>query len=106
MATYVLSYRNPKGYTPTPQTRAQWMAWFDGMGDALVNLGQPVGLRSNLGNCDSDTTELGGYSIVSAPDLATAVAIAEGCPALGRDGGIEVGELLDVTPVVADAVNG
>jgi hypothetical protein len=94
MATYVLSYRNPKGYSPTPETRAQWFAWFDGMGDALVDMGQPVGTRSELGNCDSDATEIGGYSLISAPDLEAAVSIAKGCPHLDRDGGVEVGELL------------
>ena len=53
MATYVFSYRNPKGYAPSPETRAQWFDWFEGMGDALVNIGQPVSNRSSLGNCDS-----------------------------------------------------
>lgn len=57
---YVFSYRNPKGYAPSPETRAQWFDWFEGMGDALVSIGQPVSNRNSLGNCDSDTTELGG----------------------------------------------
>ena len=98
MATYVLSYRNPKGYVPTPETRAEWFGWFEGMGDALLDIGKPVGGRSNLGNCDSDSTELGGYSVIDAPDLEAAIAIAKGCPHLTRDGGVEVGELLVVEP--------
>ena len=100
MATYVFSYRNPKGYAPSPETRAQWFDWFAGMGDALVNIGQPVSNRSSLGNCDSDTTELGGYTVVSAPDLQAALAIAKGCPHLDRDGGVEIGELADLQPDV------
>jgi hypothetical protein len=98
MATYVFSYRNPKGYAPGPETRARWFDWFEGMGDALVNIGQPVSSRSSLGNCDSETTELGGYSMVTAPDLQAALAIAKGCPHLDRDGGVEVGELADLQP--------
>ena len=98
MATFVLSYRNPKGYVPTPETRAQWFDWFAGMGDALVEIGKPVGGRANLGNCESGRTELGGYSVISAPDLDAALAIAKGCPHLDRDGGVEVGELVDVQP--------
>lgn len=94
MATYVLSYRNPTGYTPSAETQAQWWAWFEGMGDALVNIGQPVGARSNIGNCDSDRTELGGYSLIDAPDLDAALTIANGCPHLHHEGGVEVGELV------------
>ena len=98
MATYVFSYRNPRGYAPSPQTRAQWSDWFEGLGDALVSIGQPVSTRSSLGNSDSDTTELGGYSMVTAPGLQAALAIAKGCPHLDRDGGVEVGELADLQP--------
>ena len=75
MATYVFSYRNPKGYAPGPETRAQWFDWFEGMGDALVSIGQPVSNRRSLGTCDSDTTELGGYSIASAACRSGAVTI-------------------------------
>ena len=96
MATYVFSYRNPKGYVPTPETRALWLDWFEGMGDALVDIGKPVAGRGNLGNCDSDGTELGGYSLISAPDLDAALAMAKGCPHLDREGGVEVGELVEV----------
>jgi len=98
MPTYVFSYRNPKGYAPSPETREQWMAWFTGMGDALLDIGQPVAVRESLGTCDSDSTELGGYSMVSAPDLEAALAIAKGCPHLERDGGVEVGELAVLHP--------
>jgi hypothetical protein len=98
MATYVFTYRSPKGYVPSAETGAEWFAWFDGMGDALVNLGHRVDRQSSLGICDSDTTELGGYSIITAPSLDAALAIAKGCPHLKRgEGGVEVGEL-DETP--------
>lgn len=96
MPTYVLSYRSPKGYVPTSESLPQWMAWFEGMGDALADIGRPVGARSSVGNCDSASTELGGYSLISAPDLEAAVTIAKGCPQLGRDGGVEVGEIVEL----------
>ena len=98
MATYVFSYRNPKGYVPSPVTRAKWFDWFDDMGNALVDIGQPVGNRQTLGNCSPDSTELGGYSLVDAPDLDAAAAIAKGCPHLTGDGGVEVGELVELQP--------
>ena len=42
MPEFVFAYRNPVGYTPTPQTRAAWTAWFDGMGQQLADLGKPA----------------------------------------------------------------
>ena len=96
MATYVFSYRNRKGYVPSPETRSQWFDWFGSMGEAVVELGQPVGSRAGIGTCDSATTELSGYSVISAPDLDAALTLARGCPLLDRDGGVEVGELLEV----------
>ncbi len=60
MPDFVFAYRNPAGYTPTPETRAAWTAWFDGMGEQLAELGKPAVARTALGNCGPDSTELGG----------------------------------------------
>jgi hypothetical protein len=101
MATYVFTYRSPKGYIPTVDTRAQWLGWFDSMGDALVTLGHRVDKQSRLGNCDTNSTELGGYSMIEASDLDAALVIAKGCPHLvNGNGGIEVGELDETKPEV------
>jgi hypothetical protein len=96
MPRYVLSYRNATGYTPSPESRAAWMAWFDGMGDQLVEQGKPAVTRLSVGNCSQDNTELGGFSVIEADDLAAAAAIANGCPHLVRGGGVEVGQLGDL----------
>jgi hypothetical protein len=96
MPDFVFAYRNPVGYTPTPETRDAWTAWFDGMGEQLADLGKPAVARAALGNCSADRTELGGYSVIRADDLDAAMAIAKGCPHLERGGGIEVGQLGDV----------
>ena len=99
MPEFVLTYRNPRGYAPTPETRGAWWAWFDGMGDRLVELGKPVVERTSMGNCATETTELGGYSIVRADDLDAALEIAKGCPHLDRGGGVEVGALAEIPDV-------
>jgi hypothetical protein len=52
--------------------------------------------RASVGNCGSDSTELGGYSIVSADDIDDALAIAKGCPHVDGGGGVEVGRLGEV----------
>jgi hypothetical protein len=96
MPTFVLTYRNPVGYAPSPESRAAWAAWFDSMGDQLVDLGKPVIDRTSIGNCATEDTELGGYTLISADDLDGALAIAKGCPHLTRGGGVEVGRLGEV----------
>jgi hypothetical protein len=106
MSTFVFSYRNPIGYSPTPESRARWMAWFDSMGGDLVDLGKPAVGGASVGNCDSATTELGGYSLVRADSLEGALDLAKGCPHLDRDGGVEVGLLGEVTASVGAGTAG
>jgi hypothetical protein len=99
MPTFVLTYRTPTGYTPTPETASTWMAWFEGMSDALVDMGKPVISRNSLGNCSSQSTQLGGYSVIQADDLETATVVAKGCPHLSRNGGVEIGQLGEIPDV-------
>jgi hypothetical protein len=96
MPTFALVYRGPVGYAPTPETTAAWQAWFAGMGDQLVDLGKPAVARAVVGNCDPASTELDGYSLISAETLEAAMAVAKGCPHLDRSGGVEIGQLGEV----------
>jgi YCII-related domain len=98
VATFIFSYRAPKGYvaTASEDTMAAWQAWLGGMGEALVDYGKPVFERSAVGTSGSGETELGGYSVVQASDLESALAIAKGCPLVGHGGCVEVGELADL----------
>lgn len=96
MPEFVFTYRTLNGYTPNEETTSAWWAWFDGMGDQLVQLGKPVFDRGSVGETATETTQLGGYSIVSADDLESALAIAKGCPQVGAGGGVEVGLLGEV----------
>ena len=102
MPTFVFAYRASGNYASTPESAAAWKAWFDGMGDDLVQLGKPARGAATLGNCGPGT-ELGGYSVISARDLDAALAVAKGCPQLDRNGGVEVAQLVDVP---AGVVNG
>ncbi|MCW2939622.1 MAG: hypothetical protein JWN00_2607 [Actinomycetia bacterium] len=95
MSTFLFSYRMPKNYRPgSADTMAAWNAWFDSMGTNLVDRGNPVFESDTLGNCGADTT-LGGYSLITADDLAAAVALAKGCPGLQDAGGVEVGVITE-----------
>ena len=99
MATYLLSYRHADSYTPgEPDRVAAWQAFFAGLGESLVDVGNPIFARTALGNCDADTTVLGGYSFIAADDLDAAVQLAKGCPALANAGGLEIGEITPLSP--------
>jgi hypothetical protein len=98
MATFIFTYRAPKGYVPGTSEDAvgAWQVWMGRIGEALVDYGKPVFERSAVGSCSSEKTQLGGYSIMEASDLESALTIAKGCPILGLGGGVEVGELSDL----------
>ncbi|MGA8725756.1 MAG: hypothetical protein WB565_11990 [Acidimicrobiales bacterium] len=99
MPTFVFSYRGPAGYIPNAETSSAWRAWFDSMGNQLVDLGKPVVGLDTVGNTSSESTELGGYSVIRADSLEAAKVIAKGCPQLDRNGGVEIGELGEVPDV-------
>jgi len=98
MPAYVLVYRTPSGGSPspTPESMAAWQSWFEGISEHVTDMGRPVFERGAVGNLDPRTTQLGGYSIITADDLEAAVTAAKGCPVLGRDGGVEIGQLGDL----------
>ena len=49
MPTFVFAYRTSGNYNSTPESAAAWKAWFDGMGDDLVDLGKPVAGAADSG---------------------------------------------------------
>jgi hypothetical protein len=103
MPTFVFTYRAPQGYVRTPESGLAWRAWFDGMADRVVDLGQPAVSPAGVGNCSSETTELGGYSVIAADSLQDALAAARGCPYVTQDGGVEVAELIPIPAAASTA---
>ena len=98
MTTFLFSYRMPKGFVPgRPGAVAAWTAWFEEMGTSVIDRGNPVFESAVLGLHGSDT-QLGGYSLITAEDLDSALAMAKGCPALTEGGGVEVGVITEVAP--------
>ena len=97
MPKYVFAYRAPKDYVPgRPEAIEAWAEFRTGLGDRVVDFGNPVFEASSVGTCD-DRTRLGGYSFITADDLESAVALAKGSPTLGAGGGVEVGEITELT---------
>ena len=99
MPTYLLVYRSATNSPPADQdVMAAWQAFFEEIGSSLADIGNPIFARNELGDCSNATTVLGGYSIITADDLQTAIELAGRCPELSREGGVEVGEITLLSP--------
>jgi hypothetical protein len=105
MGKYVLIYHQPDGYVPRADdgTVSAWLSFFEGIATHVVDMGQPVFERRSLGAVDAGT-QLGGYSVVDADDLESAVRLAEGCPSLQYGGGVQVGELAEIPAGLAERI--
>jgi hypothetical protein len=80
---------------------AQWGQWFGGLGQALVDGGNPFSgqsssISSDGSSKDGSSSGLTGYSIIKADSLPAATIVAKGCPVLSSGGTIEVYETLQV----------
>jgi hypothetical protein len=100
MAKYVLVFKGgsiPGSEEEQQRVMAAWMSWFEGLGGAVVDMGNPFGASKSVGNGGSvggggDAT---GYSILTADSLDAAIEHAKGCPILAN-GSVEVYEALDM----------
>lgn len=87
--------------TPEEAAKAMqaWGAWMGGLGDALVDPGDPVGKSMSVtpdGVIEGAKDPAYGYSIVEASDLAAACEMAKGNPMVVGSGSVEVAE---ITPI-------
>jgi len=104
MANYVLVYKGG-GMPETPEEQekvmAAWGQWFGGLGQALVDGGNPFSGQASSVAPDGSVQQgassaLTGYSILKADDLTSATNMAKGCPLLTSGGTIEVYETVQV----------
>ena len=107
MTQFAFVYRLPEHYVPgNEQSVTAWTAWFAGIGPDLLDLGKPVIRAESVGET-THGVRLAGFSVVQAPDLDTAIAIARGCPAIADGGGVEIGTLTEPSQsTVASAAAG
>lgn len=103
MANFVLLYTGGSmSESPAEQeaTMQAWGAWFGGLGNAVVDGGNPFtahvkSIASNGTVSDGPIgTQASGYSIVKADSLSEAVEMARHCPLLHDGGQISVYETL------------
>jgi hypothetical protein len=100
MTKYLLGYHGggmPESPEEGQRIMAAWTKWMAGLGDALVDGGNPIGAAKTIGK-DGKVSDGGGanpltgYSIVEASSLDAAVKLAKGCPILASGGSIQVAE--------------
>jgi hypothetical protein len=100
MTTFLLAYHGG-GMFETEEEQARetgaWEAWYEQMGDAVVDIGNPIGQHTTIlpdGATSNDAVAdpVTGFTIVEAADMGAAIEMARGCPILATGGRIEVGE--------------
>jgi hypothetical protein len=100
VANFLLVYKGggapPASEAEGQKVMAAWMAWFGGMGDAVVDGGNPISgsksVASNGAVSDGAASGLTGYSVLKADSLDAAAKLAKGCPHLAAGGTVEVYE--------------
>jgi hypothetical protein len=100
MTTFLLAYHGG-GMPETDEDQARemgtWQAWYEQLGEAVVDVGNPIGQHTTV-HPDGSTSDDGvadpvtGFTIVEASDMEAAIELARGCPILVSGGRIEVGE--------------
>jgi YCII-related domain len=102
MAKYLLAYvggDQPESEEAGQAVMAAWIAWFTGVGEAVVDPGNPVGASAAVapdGSVGAAAAGVTGYSVIAADSLDAALEVARGCPHLAANGRVEVYETFDV----------
>ena len=111
MSKFIVLYRSPfpaadmlKSVTPQEMQEGmkEWQAWVEKIGDALVELGAPLGQGMSVtrsGNSPTDAKDgVTGYSIIHADSIEDTLTLLDGHPHLGwhEDCQIDVQELLEM----------
>lgn len=104
MAKYLFIYHggsHPDTEEEVAKVMEAWGQWFESMGSAVIDGGNPVGMSSTV-NSDGSVVNNGGsnpasgYGLIEASDLDDAIAKAKACPILDAGGSIELAEAIDM----------
>lgn len=98
MANFVLVYHGgamPESQEEGAKVMQAWTTWFEKLGDAVVDGGNPASKTRRIGadgSVSDDAAGPSGYSIIKADSLDAAVELAKGCPVLAGGASIQVVE--------------
>ena len=104
MPKFIFAYHGgkmPETEEEGAQVMAEWIAWFENLGAAVVDGGNPLGPSSTVNSdgsvtCDGGSNPLSGYSLINADSIEQATALAKGCPILKAQGSVEIAEAMDM----------
>ena len=104
MANYLLAYHGggmPEDEKEIARVMAAWGKWYQKLGKAIVDGGNPIGQAKTIASTGRVTRGGGknpvtGYTIIKAKDIEGAAKLAKGCPVLKSGGTIEVAEIVSV----------
>ena len=101
MNNYIIAYyvgKQPRVPEDGAQCIERFQAWLDGLGDAVVNPGTPLGLPRRITldgiSDESGSNRLTGFSIVQADSIDIVIDMAKACPHL-EIGTVEVSEVIE-----------
>ena len=100
MAKFVYIYsegKMPETPAEGEQVMAAWMSWMGGLGDAIVDQGNPFGASTTVSTSGvGGAGTAGGYTIINADSLDDATKKADGCPILAAGGTVGVYEAVEM----------
>lgn len=104
MPKFIFAYHGgkaPESQEEGEKVMAQWNAWYDSMGSAVVDGGGPAGQSTTVSAsgvvADGGANPLSGLTQVEAQSHEAAVEMAKGCPmVLDGSGSVEVCEVLQM----------
>ena len=109
MPKYLLAYHQnegsaggmPEGEEEMAAMMNAWETWYGGMGDKVVDGGNPIAFAKTIASDGSvsdggGVSPLTGYTLINADNIDAAVEMAKGCPVLNNEGSVEVAEAIDM----------
>lgn len=82
------------------EVMTKWNGWFETLGSAVVDGGNPVGMSKTVTSNDvldhGGANPVSGYSIISADNAGDAAEKAKGCPVLEAGGEVELAEIVEM----------
>ena len=107
MAKFLYVYHG-SGKMPTSEAEKKqmtdaWTGWFDSLGAAVIDAGNPVGMSKTVlpgGKVENNggPNPTGGYSIIEAKDIDDAASKAKGCPMLmSPNTNIEIAPIIEMS---------
>lgn len=105
MNNYLFVYhggKEPESEEEYQQVIKSWQQWYEGMGSAVVDGGNPVGPNFTVNTGGEVTNDGGsnpvtGYGVFAAANADEAAALASKCPILESGGSVEVAQVFDMS---------